>query len=59
MIVVGGGNVAIDAARMSARCSRGKVSMLCLESRDEMPASLEEILEADRTARRTVYDSVR
>lgn len=46
VIVVGGGNVAIDAARMSARCSRGKVSMLCLESRDEMPASLEEILEA-------------
>ncbi len=46
VIVVGGGNVAIDAARMSARCSRGKVSMFCLESRDEMPASLEEILEA-------------
>lgn len=46
MIVVGGGNVAIDAARVSTRCGQGKVSMFCLESRDEMPASREEILEA-------------
>ena len=46
VVVVGGGNVAIDAARMSTRCGQGKVSMFCLESRDEMPASREEILEA-------------
>ena len=46
VIVVGGGNVAIDAARVSTRCGDGKVSMFCLESRDEMPASREEILEA-------------
>lgn len=46
VVVVGGGNVAIDAARVSTRCGTGKVSMFCLESRDEMPASREEILEA-------------
>ncbi len=46
VIVVGGGNVAMDAARMSTRCGQGKVTMFCLESRDEMPASREEILEA-------------
>ncbi len=46
VVVVGGGNVAIDAARVSTRCSKGRVSMFCLESRDEMPASREEILEA-------------
>ena len=44
--MIGGGNVAIDAARTSTRCGQGKVSMVCLESRDEMPASREEILEA-------------
>lgn len=46
VVVIGGGNVAIDAARTSTRCTDGKVSMFCLESRDEMPASREEILEA-------------
>lgn len=46
VIIIGGGNVAIDAARVSTRCGKGKVSMFCLESLDEMPASREEILEA-------------
>ena len=46
VIVIGGGNVAIDAARTATRCDQGKVTMFCLESRDEMPASREEILEA-------------
>lgn len=46
VVVIGGGNVAIDAARTSTRCGKGKVSMFCLESKDEMPASREEILEA-------------
>lgn len=46
VVVIGGGNVAIDAARTSTRCGQGKVSMFCLESKDEMPASREEILEA-------------
>ena len=46
VVVVGGGNVAIDAARVSARSGAKKVTMLCLESQDEMPASKEEISEA-------------
>ena len=46
VVVVGGGNVAIDAARVSARCTSKKISMFCLEQRDQMPASKEEIKEA-------------
>lgn len=45
VVVIGGGNVAVDAARISARCGEGNVSMFCLESRDTMPASKEEIRE--------------
>ena len=45
-VVVGGGNVAIDAARVSARSGASKVTMLCLESEDIMPASREEVEEA-------------
>ena len=47
VVVIGGGNVAIDVARNSTRCGSGKVSMYCLESRDTMPASLDEIEEAE------------
>lgn len=46
VVVIGGGNVAIDAARVSARSGATKVTMLCLESREQMPASEEEIAEA-------------
>lgn len=46
VVVVGGGNVAIDAARISSRCVDAKISMFCLESREKMPASNEEIKEA-------------
>lgn len=46
-VVVGGGNVAIDVARTSSRCGSSEVSMYCLESRDIMPASKEEIEEAE------------
>ncbi|MBE5877408.1 MAG: FAD-dependent oxidoreductase [Lachnospiraceae bacterium] len=46
-VVIGGGNVAIDAARVSGRCGSTEVSMYCLESRETMPASLEEIDEAE------------
>ena len=47
VVVIGGGNVAIDAARVSGRVGAPKVSMFCLESRETMPASLEEITEAE------------
>ncbi len=46
VVVVGGGNVAIDAARVSSRCTDAKISMFCLETREKMPASNEEIEEA-------------
>lgn len=46
VVVVGGGNVAIDAARISSRCVDAKISMFCLEQRENMPASKEEIVEA-------------
>lgn len=46
VVVVGGGNVAIDAARISSRCVDAKISMFCLEQRENMPASKEEIAEA-------------
>ena len=46
VVVVGGGNVAIDAARISSRCTDAKISMFCLEAREKMPASNEEIEEA-------------
>lgn len=45
-VVVGGGNVAIDAARVSARSGAESVTMVCLETEDIMPASVEEREEA-------------
>ena len=47
VVVIGGGNVAIDVARSAGRCGEAKISMFCLESREIMPASSEEIKEAE------------
>ena len=46
VVVVGGGNVAIDAARVALRSGATEVTMLSLETEDIMPASLEERTEA-------------
>lgn len=46
VVVIGGGNVAIDVARTSTRVGDYNVSMFCLEDRDNMPASDEEVEEA-------------
>lgn len=46
VVVVGGGNVAIDASRVSIRSGAAEVTQLCLESEKEMPASEEEVCEA-------------
>lgn len=43
MVVVGGGNVAFDVARTSVRNGAKKVTMVCLESRDEQTADEFEI----------------
>ena len=45
VVVVGGGNVAADVARTAVRCTDGRVTMLCLEQRDEMPAAKDEVAE--------------
>lgn len=47
VVVVGGGNVAIDAARVARRCGGEEVAMYCLEQRDSMPAADHEVLEAE------------
>lgn len=46
VVVIGGGNVAIDCARNAHRLGAKSVNMFCLETRDDMPASREEIEEA-------------
>ncbi|HVN70523.1 MAG TPA: FAD-dependent oxidoreductase, partial [Desulfomonilia bacterium] len=46
VVVVGGGNVAIDVARTAVRVGASRVDMYCLEKREEMPALAEEIDEA-------------
>jgi NADPH-dependent glutamate synthase beta subunit-like oxidoreductase/coenzyme F420-reducing hydrogenase delta subunit/ferredoxin len=38
VLVIGGGNVAVDAARSAVRIGAGRVRMMCLETREEMPA---------------------
>ena len=45
VVVVGGGNVAADVARTALRCTSGKVTIFCLEQRDEMPAAKDEVNE--------------
>ncbi len=47
VVVVGGGNVAIDVSRTAVRAGGESVIQLCLESREQMPASAEEIHEAE------------
>ena len=43
VLVIGGGNVAIDVARTALRLGARTVEMVCLEQREEMPAYKEEI----------------
>ena len=46
VVVVGGGNTAIDAARTALRCNAAKVTILYRRTRDEMPADEVEIEDA-------------
>jgi len=46
VVVIGGGNVAIDVARTAVRENAETVGMYCLESAAEMPALPEEVEEA-------------
>lgn len=47
VVVVGGGNVAVDVARTAVRSGAKAVQMFCLESRDIMPAAADEVEEAE------------
>jgi NADPH-dependent glutamate synthase beta subunit-like oxidoreductase len=38
VVVIGGGDVAVDVAQSAMRCGAKDVTMVCLESREEMPA---------------------
>ncbi|HHX62125.1 MAG TPA: FAD-dependent oxidoreductase [Epulopiscium sp.] len=46
VVVIGGGNVAIDVARTATRVGASNVEMFCLECEKQMPALEEEIEEA-------------
>ncbi|MFZ5450498.1 MAG: FAD-dependent oxidoreductase [Thermodesulfobacteriota bacterium] len=46
-LVIGGGNVAMDVARTAKRQGASQVTIVCLESREEMPASPWEVEEAE------------
>jgi heterodisulfide reductase subunit A-like polyferredoxin len=46
VLVIGGGNVAIDVALTAKRKGAEKVTLICLEKREEMPAWAHEIQEA-------------
>lgn len=46
-VVIGGGNVAMDVARSAVRLGEGKIGLYCLELKDTMPASLDEIDDAE------------
>jgi len=46
VVVIGGGNVAIDVARTAVRAGGAHVDLVCLEARHEMPAWEHEIEEA-------------
>jgi len=46
VVVIGGGNAAIDAARSARRAGAKKVTVLYRRNRDDMPANSEEVEEA-------------
>jgi len=46
VVVIGGGNVAVDTGRSALRLGAASVTLVCLESCDEMPAYPSEVEEA-------------
>jgi len=47
VVVIGGGNAAMDAAQTALRLGAGHVTVVCLEKRDEMPAFPWSVAEAE------------
>jgi formate dehydrogenase (NADP+) beta subunit len=48
VVVIGGGNVAIDAARSALRLGANSVAILYRRDKEDMPANIEEIEEAEK-----------
>ena len=55
MAVIGGGDVAIDAARMALRLGAKEVSIVYRRTKEEMPANDEEIEEAEDEKIKILY----
>ena len=55
--VLGGGNVAFDCARTVKRLGVESVNVACLEKREQMPADMEEIAQAEEEGIQ-IYDGV-
>lgn len=55
LVVIGGGNVAMDVARTAVRLAVPRVKIVCLESRTEMPAWEWEIEEAREEGIEFIY----
>ncbi len=53
--IIGGGNVALDAARMVLRLGAKNVTIVYRRTREEMPANIEEIEEAEDEKIRFLY----
>ena len=47
LVVLGGGNVAFDCARLARRLGAKQVTIACLESKTDMPAACDEIEEGE------------
>lgn len=56
VVVIGGGDAAIDAARVALRLGAGSVSVVCLESRAAMPALRDQLEDAEREGVRVVTE---
>lgn len=53
VVVIGGGNVAMDVARTAVRLGAKSVRVACIESREEMPASKDEVAATEAEIRAT------
>ncbi len=56
VVVIGGGNAAVDAARTALRSGARSVQLACLEARAEMPALPDEVVAAQREGVRIVNE---
>jgi NADPH-dependent glutamate synthase beta subunit-like oxidoreductase/Pyruvate/2-oxoacid:ferredoxin oxidoreductase delta subunit len=55
VVVIGGGFSAVDSARVARRAGAEEVFILYRRTKDEMPASLEEVAQAEKEGVRVMY----